>query len=70
MFEFWDSWRGEIEGIIERVSSVVPSDAVLAAAVGATILVGWWLLRKLVRLAFYAGIAAAAAWLWYFGLPA
>ena len=66
MLEFWEPWRAEIEGLIEQVRAVVPSQAVLAAAVAASLLAGWWLLRKLVKLAFYA---AAAAWLWYFGLP-
>lgn len=69
MLEFWEPWRAEIEGLIERVREVVPSQAVLAAAVAASFLAGWWLLRKLVKLAFYAAIAGAAAWLWYFGLP-
>lgn len=69
MLEFWEPWRAEIEGLIERVREVVPSQAVLAAAVAASLLAGWWLLRKLVKLAFYAAIAGAAAWLWYFGLP-
>ena len=69
MLDFWEPWRAEIEGVIERVSAVVPSQAVLAAAVAASLLAGWWLLRKLVKLAFYAAVAGAAAWLWYFGLP-
>lgn len=69
MLEFWEPWRAEIEGLIERVREVVPSQAVLAAAVAASLLAGWWLLRKLVKLAFYAAVAGAAAWLWYFGLP-
>lgn len=69
MFEFWEPWRAEIEGIIERVSAFVPSQAVLAAAMGASILAGWWLLRKLLKLAFYAALAGAAAWIWYFGIP-
>ena len=69
MLEFWEPWQAEIEGLIERVRAVVPSQVVLAAAVAASLLAGWWLLRKLVKLAFYAAVAGAAAWLWYFGLP-
>lgn len=69
MLEFWEPWRAEIEEVIERLSAFVPSQVVLAAAVGASILAGWWLLRKLVKLALYAAIAGAAAWIWYFGIP-
>ena len=76
MPESWDLSQTGIDGIIDRVSSivegltaVVPLEVVLAVAVGATVMVGWWMTRKLVRLAFYYGIAGAAAWLWYFGVP-
>ena len=76
MSESWDTSRidiGEIidwaGSILETLSAIVPLQVVLAVAVGATAMVGWWLIRKLVRLAFYAGIVAFAAWLWYFGVP-
>ena len=64
-----DSSWVEIDRIIDRLSAIVPLEVVLAVAIGATLLLAWWLLRKLVRLALYAGIVGAAAWLWYFGVP-
>ena len=69
MPESWDPSPIGIDRIIDRVSVVVPVDVVLAVAVGATVMVGWWMIRKLVRLAFYYGVLGAAAWLWYFGVP-
>ena len=76
MPESWDSSPigidriiDRVSGIVDRLSAVVPLEVVLAVAVGATVMVGWWLTRKLVRLAFYAGVVGAAAWLWYFGVP-
>ena len=76
MPESWDSSQIDLNGIVDRgravvegLTGVVPLEVVLAVAVGATVMVGWWLTRKLAKLAFYYGIAGAAAWLWYFGVP-
>lgn len=55
--------------LIEPYRELIPSDVVLTVAVAATVMVGWWLIRKLTRLALYAAVVGAAAWLWYFGLP-
>ncbi|GBD85445.1 hypothetical protein BMS3Abin02_01853 [bacterium BMS3Abin02] len=38
----------------------------LVIAIAAVVLVGFWLLKKLVRLALWAAVIAAVAWLWYF----
>ncbi len=69
MAESWDSWLVEIDRIVERVNAFVPVELVLVVAVGATAMVVWWLMRKLGRLAFYAGVVGAIAWWWYFGIP-
>lgn len=69
MPESWDSWLVEIDRIVERVNALVPVELVLVVAVGATVMVVWWLMRKLGRLALYAGVVGVVAWLWYFGFP-
>ena len=76
MSESWNSSQSGIDGVMDRVGSIfeplsayVPLDVVLVVAVGATVMLGWWMTRKLLKLAFYAGIVGAAAWLWYFGVP-
>ncbi len=64
---------GLIDGalsLIEPYRDMIPSDVVLMVAVAATVMVGWWLIRKLLRLALYAAVIGAAAWFWYFGFPA
>ncbi|NIA24395.1 MAG: hypothetical protein GWP04_02365 [Gammaproteobacteria bacterium] len=38
----------------------------LIIGIAAAVLVGFWLLKKLVKLAFWAAVICAAAWLWYF----
>lgn len=37
----------------------------LIIGIVATILVGYWLVKKVFKFALYAGIAAVAAWFWY-----
>ena len=76
MPDSWNASQNGIDGIMDRVgsivdplTSIVPLQVVLAVAVGATVMVGWWLTRKLVKMAFYAGLVGVAAWLWYFGVP-
>ena len=76
MAELWDSSQSGLAGIIDRVGSIfeplsayVPLEVVLVVAVAATAMVGWWLARKLLKLALYAGIVGCVAWVWYFGVP-
>lgn len=38
----------------------------LYVGIGAAALVGWWLFKKLFKLALYAGIIGVIAWVWYF----
>lgn len=66
----------DLDGVLDRAGSVVdwlsgmvPVNVVLMVAVAATVMVGWWLIRKLMRLALYAAVVGVAAWLWYFGFP-
>ena len=40
----------------------------LVIGVAAALLVGWWLIKKLFKLALFAGIVGAAAWFWYFNI--
>ena len=77
MPDSWDSNQIGISGIIDRVGSIfeplspyVPLEVVLVVAVGASAMVIWWLARKLLKLALYAGIVGGVAWVWYFGVPA
>lgn len=55
--------------IIDRFSDTIPAGGLLMVALAATLMVGWWLIRKLTRLALYAAVVGIAAWFWYFGLP-
>ena len=71
-----ESSQGALGGIIDRVGSIfeplstyVPLEVVLVVAVGASAMVVWWLARKLLKLALYAGIVGGIAWVWYFGVP-
>ncbi len=38
----------------------------LLAGVAAVLLVVFWIVKKLFKLALYAGIAGVIAWFWYF----
>jgi hypothetical protein len=38
----------------------------LFIGIAAALMLGWWLLKKLFKLALYAGIIGVIAWLWYF----
>ena len=63
---------GVIDGAVSVIDSLagrVPADAVLLVAVAATAMVGWWLVRKLLRSALYAAVVGMVAWWWYFGFP-
>lgn len=55
--------------LIDRFRDMIPADVTLMVAVAATVMVGWWLIRKLTKLALYAAVVGGAAWLWYFGFP-
>ena len=64
-----DSLPIDADRIIERIEALLPSEPVTAVVAVAAAAVIWWLVRKLGRLVLYAGIAGAAACLWYFGAP-
>lgn len=38
----------------------------LILGIGAIALVGYWMIKKVFKLALYAAIAGAALWFWYF----
>ncbi len=38
----------------------------LIIGIAAAVLFGFWLLKKLLKLALFAALIGAAAWLWYF----
>lgn len=72
----WDSSQRGLGGIIDRAGSIfeplsayVPLEVVLLVAVAASAMVVWWLARKLLKLALYAGVVGGIAWVWYFGVP-
>lgn len=76
MPDSWDSSQIGISEIIDRLGSIfeplspyVPLEVVLVVAVGASAMVVWWMARKLLKLALYAGIVGGIAWVWYFGVP-
>ena len=55
--------------LIDRLRDMIPADVALMVGVAATVMVGWWLIRKFTKLALYAAVVGGAAWLWYFGFP-
>jgi hypothetical protein len=38
----------------------------LVIGIAAVVLVGFWLIKKFVKMAFWAALIGAAAWIWYF----
>lgn len=38
----------------------------LVFGIGAVILVGFWIMKKLFKLAMYAAVIGAIAWVWFF----
>lgn len=38
----------------------------LLIGIGAVVLVGFWLVKKLFKLALYAAVIGALAWVWFF----
>ena len=55
--------------LIDRLRDMIPADVALVVGVAAAVMVGWWLIRKLTKLALCAAVVGGAAWLWYFGFP-
>ncbi len=53
---------------IDEARNAFAENSTLFVAVGATILVGWWMFKKLFKLAIYAGVIGAGAWYWYFNI--
>ena len=58
-----------VSSILEPLRAFAPLEVILAVAVGATVMAIWWLIRKLLKWAFYTGIVGVVAWLSYFGVP-
>lgn len=55
---------------IDDARNVVLENTTLFIALGATVLVGWWIFKKIFKLALYAGIIGVVAWVWYFNVRA
>lgn len=50
------------------VASPAMENLPLVLGLGAAALVVFWIVKKLFKLALYAGIAGVLAWLWYFNV--
>ncbi len=55
---------------IDDARNVVLENTTLIIALGATALVGWWIFKKIFKLALYAGIIGVVFWVWYFNIRA
>jgi hypothetical protein len=55
---------------VETARNAFAENSSLVIALGATALVVWWVVKKVFKLALYAGIAGVAAWFWYFNIRA
>jgi len=60
----------QTNGAVETARNAFAENSSLIIALGATALVAWWMVKKLFKLALYAGIAGAIAWFWYFNIRA
>ena len=65
-----DSILAQVADKIDDARNVVLENTTLIIAVGATALVGFWISKKIFKLAFYAAIVGAGAWYWYFNIRA
>ena len=59
---------GQVAETIDEARNAFLENTTLFIAVGATILVGWWMFKKLFKLAIYAGIIGVGAWYWYLNI--
>ena len=60
----------QVTETIDEARNVFLENTTLIVALGATALVGWWIFKKIFKLALYAGIVGLAAWFWYFNIRA
>ena len=60
----------QVSETIDDARNVFLENTTLIVALGATALVGWWIFKKIFKLALYAGIVGLAAWFWYFNIRA
>lgn len=58
----------QVTDTINEARNVALENTTLLTAIAATVLVGWWMFKKLFKLAIYAGVVGVAAWYWYFNI--
>ena len=58
----------QVSDTIDEARNVVLENTTLVIAVAATALVGWWVFKKVFRLALYAAVIGVGAWFWYFNI--
>lgn len=58
----------QVSETIDEARNVFLENTTLIVALGATALVGWWIFKKVFKLAIYAGVIGAAAWYWYLNI--
>ena len=58
----------QVTETIDEARNVVLENTTLIIALGATALVGFWIFKKVFKLALYAGVVGAAAWYWYLNI--
>jgi hypothetical protein len=57
-----------VSGTLDEARNVALENTTLLVAIGATLLVGWWIFKKVFKLAMYAGLIGVAAWYWYLNI--
>ena len=58
----------QVSETIDEARNAFLENTTLIVALGASALVGWWMFKKVFKLALYAGIIGVAAWFWYFNV--
>ena len=58
----------QVTETIDEARNVVLENTTLIIALGATALVGFWIFKKVFKLALYAGVFGVAAWYWYLNI--
>ena len=58
----------QVSDTIDEARNAFAENTSLVIALGATALVGWWIFKKVFKLAIYAGVIGVAAWYWYFNI--
>lgn len=58
----------QVSQTVDDARNLLAENTFLVIAIGATALVGWWIFKKIFKLALYAGVAGLIAWVVYFNI--